>query len=76
MVPGKYLKSPPRDLVMVPIRIPAIMIKRIMTGVAMAATRPVQLMSGKTLKTTSQTRCWKLRVKERMMMFSKISLTM
>ena len=60
----------------VPIRIPAIMIKRIMTGVATAAIRPVQLMSGKTPETTSWTRCWKSRVKERMMMFSKISLTM
>ena len=51
---------------MVLTRIPAIMIRRIMTGTVTVVTKLAQLMSGKIRKTTSQTRCRKSRARRRM----------
>ena len=54
------------------LRMQAITTRRTMTGMAMEATKPVQLMSERTRMITSLIQCRKSRVSEKMMMFNKM----
>ena len=65
-----------RDLVMALLKMPDIMTRKTMTGMATEAIKPTLLMSGTTRMTTSLTHCRKSRVNEKMMMSNKISLIM